>query len=61
MQGYLDKMECLIDEIRLLRKGEKWDSGDTDFDDAQEIVQVLRQSCVSDPRRGREEGSKRSW
>ena len=44
-------MEGLIDEIRLLRKGEKWDSGDPDFDDAQDVVQALRQSCVSDPRR----------
>ena len=40
------------DDIESISQLERWDSDDRDFEDSQEIVQILRRCCISRNEKG---------
>ncbi|KAF9525495.1 P-loop containing nucleoside triphosphate hydrolase protein [Crepidotus variabilis] len=67
LQGYLDRIESRKEDIKALSKLEMWDSDDgkEDFEESQEIVQILRVSVVElfgeKDVRPSGKGKKRGW
>ena len=47
-EGYRERIDTMKDDISQL---ERWDGDDGNFEDSQEIVQILRRRCI--PRNGK--------
>jgi hypothetical protein len=47
-EGYGEKINTMKDDISQL---ERWDGNDQDFEDLQEVIQMLRRQCI--PRNGK--------
>ena len=47
-EGYRERIDTMKDDISQL---ERWDGNDEDFEDLQEVIQILRRCCI--PRNGK--------
>lgn len=49
-EGYKERINTMKDDISQL---ERWDGNDGDFEDLQEIIQILRRCCIPKNGKGR--------
>jgi len=45
-EGYGQRINSMNDDIEAISQLERWDCDDRDFEDSQEIVQILRRCCI---------------
>ena len=45
-EGYGQRINSMKDDIEAISQLERWDCDDRDFEDSQEIIQILRRCCI---------------
>ena len=46
VEGYGQRIHTMKDGIQALSQLERWDGNDRDFEDSQDVIQILRRFCV---------------